>query len=114
MSSPRIFRARARLLTAEGRYGDALAAHLEAYRAGPAGTLERGETDAARWRAAAGEVEDAVDVLRNFGPRQGAGFNWRLQARSVVRTFMGRSRDFEDEPEWARLAALLEELRGQD
>ncbi|KAH9899392.1 tetratricopeptide repeat domain 27 [Cubamyces lactineus] len=113
VSSPRIFRARARLLTAQGRYEDALNAHLDAYRAGPAGTIERGETDGGRWRAAVGEVEEIVDVLRNFGPRV-AGFNWKLQARSIVRTFMGRTRDFEDEPEWARLTALQEEIRREE
>ena len=116
VSSPRILRARARLLTAEGRYGEALAAHLEAYRAGPAGTLDAagGDVDVGRWRAAVGEVEEAVDVLRNFGPRVGGGVNWRLQARSVVRTFMARARDFEDEPEGARLGALLEEIKREE
>ncbi|KAJ8463423.1 hypothetical protein ONZ51_g10261 [Trametes cubensis] len=113
VSSPRIFRARARLLTAQGRYEDALNAHLDAYRAGPAGTIEKGETDGDKWRAAVGEVEEIVDVLRNFGPRV-AGFNWKLQARSIVRTFMGRTRDFEDEPEWARLTALQEEIRREE
>ncbi|KAM5542393.1 hypothetical protein V8D89_003852 [Ganoderma adspersum] len=116
VSSPRIFRARARFLTAQGRTADALAAYLDAYRAGPAGTIERGETDVGRWRAAVGEVEEIVDVLRNFGGRggDGSGANWRLQARSVVRTFMGRTRDFEDEPEWARLVALQDEIKKED
>ncbi|RPD67461.1 TPR-like protein [Lentinus tigrinus ALCF2SS1-7] len=113
VSSPRIFRARARLLMSEGRYGDALNAYLDAYRAGPAGTMEKGETDVERWREAVGEVEEIVDVLRNFGPRV-EGFNWKLQARSVVRTFMGRTKDFEDEPEWARLVALQEEIRKEE
>ncbi|TBU58682.1 TPR-like protein [Dichomitus squalens] len=114
VSSPRIFRAWARLLTAQGRYADALNAHLDAYRAGPAGTIEKGETDVEKWRGAVGEVEEIVDVLRNFGPRYGEGFNWKLQARSIVRTFMGRTRDFEDEPEWARLVALQEEIRKEE
>ncbi|KAH9854886.1 tetratricopeptide repeat domain 27 [Lenzites betulinus] len=113
VSSPRISRARARLLTAQGRYEDALNAYLDAYRAGPAGTMERGETDVARWREAVGEVEETVDVLRNFGPRV-AGFKWKLAARSIVRTFVGRTRDFEDEPEWARLATLQEDIRKED
>ena len=123
VSSPRIFRARARFLMAQGRTADALAAYLDAYRAGPAGTIERGETDVGRWRAAVGEVEEIVDVLRNFGSKdegeegdegKGKGVNWRLQARSIVRTFMGRTRDFEDEPEWARLVALQEEIKKED
>ncbi|KAI0638635.1 tetratricopeptide repeat domain 27 [Trametes polyzona] len=113
VSSPRIFRARARLLTAQGRYEDALNAYLDAYRAGPAGTMERGETDVEKWREAVGEVEEIVDVLRNFGPRVD-GLKWQLQARSIVRTFMGRTRDFEDEPEWERLKTLQEEIRKED
>ena len=114
VSSPRIFRAWARLLTAQGRYAEALNAHLDAYRAGPAGTMEKGETDVDKWRGAVGEVEEIVDVLRNFGPRHGEGFNWKLQARSIVRTFMGRTKDFEDEPEWARLVALQEEIKKEE
>ncbi|KAI0832878.1 tetratricopeptide repeat domain 27 [Trametes gibbosa] len=113
VSSPRISRARARLLTAQERYEDALNAYLDAYRAGPAGTMERGETDIAKWREAVGEVEETVDVLRNFGPRV-EGFKWKLAARSIVRTFVGRTKDFEDEPEWARLTALQEEIRRED
>ena len=59
---------------------------------------------------AAAEVEELVDVLRNFGPRAGDA-SWRGQARSVLRTFLGRSRDFADEPEYVRLVALQEEIR---
>lgn len=113
VSSARIFRARARLLTAQGRWTDALNAHMDAYRAGVAGTMEKGETDVGRFREGAREVEELVDVLRNFGPRA-EGYKWKLQARSVLRTFMGRTRDFEDEPEWARLTALQEELRHEE
>ncbi|KAJ7508652.1 hypothetical protein B0H11DRAFT_1966080 [Mycena galericulata] len=70
--------------------------------------------DGARWREAVGDVEDVVDALRNFGPRAGDGSatKWRLQARSIVRTFMGKTRDaFGDEPEWGRVEEMLEELK---
>lgn len=113
MSSPRVFRAYARLLSWRGQWEDALKAYLDAYRAGVAGTMEKGETDVERWREGVTEVEEIVDILRNFGPRV-EGHKWRLQARSVVRTFMGRTRDFEDEPEWARLVALQDELRKEE
>jgi hypothetical protein len=75
--------------------------------------MEKGESDLGRWREAVSEVGEIVDVLRNFGPRV-EGFKWRLQGRSIVRTFAGRTRDFEDEPEWARLTELQEELRQED
>lgn len=113
VSSPRIFRARARLLTWQGRWEEALNAHLDAYRCSSAGTMERGETDVAKWREAVREVEEIVDVLRNFGPRA-EGFRWKLQARSILRAFMGRTKDFEDEPEWSRLTDLAEEIRKED
>ena len=110
VSSPRIFRARARLLVSQGKLPEALAAYLEGYRAGVAGQMEAGETDLGRWREGAREVEDIYDVLVNYGPKV-EGSKWRLQARSIVRTFMGRTKDFEDEPEWARLVELLDGLK---
>ena len=45
LSSPRIFRARARPLVSQGRPPEALEAYLEGYRAGVAGQKEAGETD---------------------------------------------------------------------
>ncbi|KAJ7132862.1 hypothetical protein C8R43DRAFT_652780 [Mycena crocata] len=112
-SSPRVFRAYARLLTWQCRWDDALKASMDAYRCSAAGTMERGETDVVRWREAIHDVEDVVDALRNFGPRsQDEAAKWRLQARSIVRTFMGKTKDtFEDEPEWAKIEELLDELK---
>jgi hypothetical protein len=113
VSSPRIFRAYARLLSWQARWDEVLKAYLDGYRCSTAGTMEKGESDLGRWREAVSEVGEIVDVLRNFGPRV-EGFKWRLQGRSIVRTFAGRTRDFEDEPEWARLTELQEELRQED
>ncbi|KAJ7733558.1 hypothetical protein DFH07DRAFT_928735 [Mycena maculata] len=114
-SSPRVFRAYAKLLTWEARWDDALKAAMDAYRCSAAGAMEAGETDVARWREAVGDVEDVVDALRNFGPRSAdGGAKWRLQARSIVRTFMGKTRDaFGDEPEWGKVEEMLEELKPQ-
>ncbi|TFY66750.1 hypothetical protein EVG20_g4340 [Dentipellis fragilis] len=110
VSSTRVFRARARLLTWQGRWEEAIQASLEGYRLSVAGKMEQGETDIDKWRAGVHEVEEIVDVLMNFGPRV-EGFKWKLQARSIVRTFMGRTKDFEDEPEWGRLVDLQEEIK---
>jgi tetratricopeptide (TPR) repeat protein len=110
VSSPRVFRAHGRLLTWQGKWEEAIKAYLDAYRNGVAGTMEKGETDVKRWREGVQEVEETVDILRNFGPRA-ENYKWRLQARSIVRTFAGRTRDFEDEPDWQRLEDLQEELR---
>lgn len=113
VSSPRIFRAWARMLTWQGRWEEALNAYLDGYRSSTAGTIENGETDTKKWRDAVAEVEEIVDVLRNFGPRV-EDSKWKSQARSIVRTFMGRTKDFEDEPEWSHLKDLQEELRKVD
>lgn len=109
-SSSRVFRAYARLLTWQARWEDALKAHLDGYRCSSAGTMEKGEADVEKWREAVTEVQEIVDVLRNFGPRV-EGLKWRLQGRSIVRTFIGRTKDFEDEPEWNRLAEMQDDLR---
>ncbi|KAG0697296.1 hypothetical protein DFH29DRAFT_1071678 [Suillus ampliporus] len=113
VSSPRIFRAYARLLTWKSRWEDALKAYLDGYRCGVAATFEKGETDVEKWREAVNEIEDVMGVLRNFGPRM-QGINWRHQGRSILRTFMGRSKDFEDEAEWSRLVELQSELRTEE
>ena len=110
VSSSRIFRARARLFVSQGRLPEALEAFLEGYRAGVAGQMEAGETDLERWREGVREVGDVYDVLVNYGPKV-EGSKWKLQARSIVRTFMGRTKDFEDEPEWSRLVELLDGLK---
>ena len=110
VSSPRIFRAYGRLLTWESKWEEALKAYLDGYRIGTAGTMEKGEADVEKWREAVSEVEEIVDILRNFGPRT-QNSKWRLQGRSIVRAFMARTRDFEDEPEWGRLVELQSEFQ---
>ncbi|CAE6413836.1 unnamed protein product [Rhizoctonia solani] len=128
-NSPRIYRAWARLLTWRVRsrdaahlkatWSDALTAHMDAYRAG-VGSDPAVETDIERFKEAVTEITELVDVLRNLGPRaqeEGAGEgkskgSWQFQARSLVRTFMGRAKgSFEDEPEWKSLKELLDELK---
>ncbi|KAF8513894.1 tetratricopeptide repeat domain 27 [Gautieria morchelliformis] len=112
VSSPRMCRAYARLLTWQGRWTDALKAHLDAYRGGVAGQITKSETDVVKWREAVGEVVDVVDILRNFGPRAD-GSRWLFQARSIVRSFMGKTKDFEEEPEWGQLVGLQEDLKNE-
>ena len=125
-TSPRIFRAHARLLVWRSRWSEALEAHEAAYRCGVA-IDQSVETDLQKWRDAVDEVTEFVDVLRNFGPRaseeeekESGGADggkkkrsgsWQFRARTVVRTFMGRTKDsFENEPEWAKLTELLDNL----
>ena len=113
MSTPRIFRAYARLETWQYKWEDAIKAYLDGYRSSSAGTIEKGETDLVKWRDAITEVEEIVDILSNFGQRV-EGYKWKVQARSIVRAFMGRTRDFEDESEWVRLTKLQDGLRKEN
>ncbi|EJU06668.1 TPR-like protein [Dacryopinax primogenitus] len=115
-NSARIWRMWARLLVWEGKWGEALDAHMNAYRAAVVSD-ERVEVDLENWKEAVGEVEEIVELMRNLGPRaaeegKGGMKDWKFQAKSVVRTFMGRTKaNFGDEPEWERLTELLVELR---
>lgn len=124
-TSPRIFRAYARLLVWRGRWSEALEAHEAAYRCGVA-IDQSVERDLQKWRDAVSEVTEFVDVLRNFGPRareedeesegpdgkKKRSGSWQFRARTVVRTFMGRTKDsFENETEWAKLTEILDDLK---
>ena len=111
VATGRVFRARARLYTFHADYESAIRLHMDAYRLSVAGSTEKGEMDVDSWKVAVTEVEEIVDVLRNFGLKI-EGYKWGLQARSIVRNFMGKTKeDFGDEPEWQRLVDLTEELK---
>lgn len=136
-SSPRIFRSHAKLLVwkkGSNWAQKALDAHINAYNCSVVDD-ERVETDLERWRIAVGEVGDLVQTLRTLAPDiekpylqpgspntggSGGGeredrrkdFNWQFQARSVLRSFIARTkRTFGDEPEWEKLPELLESLK---
>ena len=122
----RVWKARAQLLTWRKRWSDALDAYGAAYRCAVASNTQV-EVDVEKWREAVEEVEEYVDILRNFGPKAAEekrrlaevgegkparGSSWAFQAKGVVRTFMGRTKDtFEDEPEWTKLEDLITELK---
>jgi hypothetical protein len=145
-SSPRTFRAYARLLMSQSRYNEAMQAHLNAYRlttaGGGSGQSSNSINTTEEWREAALDVEEIVDVLRNLGPKAqdeqkstaaeaesvndtsssialdaaggGVTKSWALQARSILRSFLGRTRrEFEDEPEFSKLDEIMEEIRGE-
>ncbi|GAA5820437.1 hypothetical protein JCM11251_005628 [Rhodosporidiobolus azoricus] len=114
--SPRVFLAHARLLLAVKDYAGALDAHLKAYRAGVA-TDEAVSHDKERFKAACERVDEVVTMLENLGTKDKedgelVAKDWKFQARSLVRTFLGRTKEaFEDEPEYQHLKDLLQELK---
>ncbi|KAL8286375.1 hypothetical protein RQP46_004392 [Phenoliferia psychrophenolica] len=115
-ASPRVFLAHARLLIWQGDYAGALDAHLKAYRAGVASDATV-EHDRAKFLDAALHVEEVVGMLENLGPKDGKdgqpiAKDWKFQARSLVRTFLGRTKNaFEDEYAYERLQELAKELK---
>ncbi|BGP32097.1 hypothetical protein JCM10296v2_003876 [Rhodotorula toruloides] len=115
-NSPRVFLAHARLLLWAQDYAGALDAHLKAYRAAVVNNPNVAH-DRTAFREAVEQVETVVSMLENLGPKDGkdgavVAKDWKFQARSLVRTFLGRTREsFEDEPEYARLKELQQELR---
>ncbi|BGP56121.1 hypothetical protein JCM8202_005888 [Rhodotorula sphaerocarpa] len=115
-SSPEVHLAHARLLLWAGNYAGALDAHLKAYRAAVVND-ETVERDLTRFREAAEHVDTIVTMLENLGTKDGANGepvakDWKFQARSIVRTFLGRTKEiFADEPEYERLKESLADLR---
>jgi hypothetical protein len=135
--TPRIFRAYARLLISlqPSRWSEALEAEMNAYRLTRAGGGEGGGRidTSEEWKEAVESVRGTVDVVRGWGARieadsiivnggeDGDGNekprarekppNWRYTAKSILRTFMGRTkRDWSEEEGWEGLEDLKKEL----
>jgi len=119
-TSPRVFKAQAKVLLSKGEYKNALEAHLNAYRCGPAKDPSV-VTDRTKFVHATEELENLVDVLENLGAKKDANgkdglvaSDWKFQARSLLRTFMGRTKDsFEETEEWERLKETLDGLKNR-
>jgi tetratricopeptide (TPR) repeat protein len=93
----RVWRTHARLLRWKEDWAGAVDDYLRAYRVTVAQD-ERVERDRTHFRSAVEEIEDLVATLSQLGPRipkiEGKkGGDWRFQARGIVRTFMGRTRE---------------------
>ncbi|KZT37536.1 hypothetical protein SISSUDRAFT_1034074 [Sistotremastrum suecicum HHB10207 ss-3] len=103
------------------RWGEAFDAHLQAYRASPAGriTAAEGIPDEEAWREAVASVDEFVQAAEEIGPHieetegaeGGDGGKWRKSVKSVVKTFLGRTRkEWSEEREFGRLEDVLAEL----
>ena len=97
--NPRVWRARARLMRWKEDWAGAMEDYLRAYRCGPVSdpAVERDET---RFVEAVEEVVELVDALSALGPRASSTNDgvvkkggWRFQARGIVRSFIGRTKD---------------------
>ena len=119
-SSPTIWRIYARLVGAKGENGRVLDAHLNAWRHG-GGADEAVDYDETSFVSAASQLGSLVHVLRTVGPlaagpdagQEAAMPDWRFQARSLVRSFLSRTKQsFEDTDEYESLKEVLADLRG--
>lgn len=100
--SPRVWRTHARLLRWKEDWEGAMEDYLRAWRFGPVQD-ETVERDLGKWKDAVGELEDLVAVLSVLGPKAKAAQeeqgekkkrgDWKFQARGLVRTFMGRTKE---------------------
>ncbi|PWN32184.1 TPR-like protein [Meira miltonrushii] len=113
---PDLWRAYARLLFWRGRLRSALDAHLTAWRTSY-GAEGCDLTSQTIFVQAVEALTELCELLENFGhpsptaKREPAMENWQFRARSLVRTFMGRTRDaFESDPSWDRLQELRDSL----
>ena len=114
-SSSRIYNSYARFLFAQGDLSASLVARMKAYRVDVV-LNEEVATNKIEFERAAERVMETVDILRNLGGKEVNGHlvtkDWRVQARSVLRSFLGRTKDtFGDETIWAELHRESCELR---
>jgi hypothetical protein len=120
---PALWQTYARLCLWRGDLRLALDSHLKAWTAGPGDPANEAITrERPAFVAAVEQLIELGELLENFGPRdvklddgsrEPAMSNWAFRARSLVRSFMGRTKDvFEDDAEWARLEELRDSLKG--
>ncbi|WFD38810.1 uncharacterized protein MJAP1_001774 [Malassezia japonica] len=115
-----ILQSYARFLFWSGDFRKMLDARIKSFRFG-LGNPDSTEvvTDVATFRLAQEELEELVDALENIGQRpaepgseEEAMPDWRFQARTLVRSFLSRTRDsFDDTPEYESLQERLTSLR---
>ncbi|KAE8216642.1 hypothetical protein CF327_g226 [Tilletia walkeri] len=123
-SSARIWRTYAKLKMWEKDYAASLEAHMEAYRHSTGNASDDTVlSDKRHWLEGVEDVEELVSVMENLGPRSVEGSeeeangkvampDWKFKARSVVRLFMGRSKElYGEEDEWERLVELRDRLK---
>lgn len=114
--SSHIYTSYARLLFALNDLQGSLQAHLKAYRVDVVQN-ESVSIDKKEFEKAAIRVQETVEIMRNLGDRKGNDGqtvlpNWKTQARSMVRTFLGRTKEaFGDETSYDYLQAELQELK---
>jgi len=125
-SSAAVYRCYARLLLWRGLYRSALEAHLNAWKVSFGSDANiKVTTERAVFVEAVEELQELCEILENFGDRsvqidatgkeceaggvkeEAAIGNWKFRARSLIRSFAGRTKDsFEGEPEWEGLTDL--------
>lgn len=127
----------ARLLLFQGAIRSCIEAHMRAWLSSePAVAAEDGALTQSLLAAGTELLKETTEVMENLSLRPAVAAltivldspdvpspdrppidptpamkDWKFKARSLVRTFAARSRDFEDTPEWAALIELRDSLK---
>ncbi|WFD18788.1 hypothetical protein MCAP1_000999 [Malassezia caprae] len=119
-SEPALWQAYARLLFAQNEFRAMLTARIQSFQCG-LGSPEALDvvTDRPTWIRAKDELQELCDLLENLATRpaspdssEEALPDWRFRARTLVRTFMARTRDsFDTDPAWDELTELAAALQ---
>lgn len=119
-SEPAVWQAYARLLFSQSEFRAMLHARIQSFQCG-LGSPEALDvvTDRAVWVRAKDELQELCDLLANLATRpaspgsdEEALPDWQFRARTLVRTFMARTRDsFDTDPAWDELTALAASLQ---
>jgi hypothetical protein len=115
-TSSHLYTSYARLLLALGDVKESLQAYLKAYRVD---VVQNDSVNISKpeFERAAERVQETAEIMRNLGEKEGSDGipalpNWKTQARSMVRTFLGRTKEaFGDETSWEFLQEELQELK---
>ena len=111
-NSSHVYQTYARFLLDQHRTADALQAYLKAYRVDVVTNEGITSTNSA-FETAAVRVKETVAVLRDFGPQVYADEKeWRLQIKSILRSFLGRTKNaFSETETWEALNEDLKSLK---
>ncbi|WWC89797.1 uncharacterized protein L201_004723 [Kwoniella dendrophila CBS 6074] len=129
-NSTRVWKSHARLERWKENWSSAQEDYLKAYRCSIVfdDSVER---DLQKWKDAVNEIEILIATMSQLGPKVKKQLekeqqenpdqpkkkisDWKFQARGIVRTFMGRTKEsFEGEKDWSRLEELLEDIKNSD
>ncbi|EIW70151.1 hypothetical protein TREMEDRAFT_30027 [Tremella mesenterica DSM 1558] len=105
--SSHIYKSHSRFLVYQKKYDQAVESSLRAYKCGVTSNREV-EVDIEKWKEG---VKDVIEIVETVRVERGEMINWKLTARNIIRTFMARTKVFNDEPEMEQLRQLVQDIK---